>query len=117
MPLGAEIENKIVLFWATDADREDARATLAEYGLAAYEREPDRVRLAILKLSEGSVERLREMTAAAKRDYRDVLMWAEYPEEGRTPWTLRQRLDDDERKELAKLRDRDRHQYEQWKKG
>jgi len=40
----------------------------------------DRVQLAILKLAEGSLELLRIHTESAKRDYRDVLTAAEYPE-------------------------------------
>jgi hypothetical protein len=63
------------------------------------------------------MERLREMTSAAKRDYRDVLMWAEYPQESRALWSLKRELSDDEREKLTRLRERDREQYEQWKKG
>ena len=36
-----------------------------------------------MKLSAGSEEKVREYLAVAKRDYRDVLFWAEYPEESR----------------------------------
>ena|SRR6266568_7756826 len=53
------------------------------YGVESYERERERVQLAIVKLSAGSEEKLREFIAVAKRDYRDVLFWAEYPEESR----------------------------------
>src|SRR5882762_10699707 len=56
---------------------------LDTYGVESYERERERVQLAILKLSAGSEEKLREFLAVAKRDYRDVLFWAEYPEESR----------------------------------
>lgn len=56
---------------------------LDAYGVEPYERERERVQLAILKLSEGSEEKLRELVAVAKRDYRDVLLWAEYPAEAR----------------------------------
>ena len=56
---------------------------LDTYGVESYERERERVQLAILKLSEGNEEKLREFVAAAKRDYRDVLFWAENPEEAR----------------------------------
>src|SRR5437867_9596757 len=56
---------------------------LDTYGVESYERERERVQLAILKLSEGNEEKLREFVAVAKRDYRDVLFWAEYPEESR----------------------------------
>jgi len=53
------------------------------YGVESYERERERVQLAILKLSEGNEEKLREFVAVAKRDYRDVLFWAEYPAEAK----------------------------------
>ena len=53
------------------------------YGAESYERERERVQLAILKLSEGNEEKLREFIAVAKRDYRDVLFWAENPAEAK----------------------------------
>src|SRR5437660_12559552 len=53
------------------------------YGIESHERERERVQLAILKLSEGNEEKLREFVAIAKRDYRDVLFWAENPDEAR----------------------------------
>ena len=67
---------------------------LDTYGVESYERERERVQLAILKLSEGNEEKLREFVAVAKRDYRDVLFWAEYPEEAR--------LDTPEKRERVK---------------
>ena len=66
---------------------ESARARALElpdtYGVESYERERERVQLAILKLSEGNEEKLREFVAIAKRDYRDVLFWADDPDEAR----------------------------------
>ena len=56
---------------------------LDSYGVESYERERARVQLAILKLSGGNEEKLREFVAVAKRDYRDVLFWAENLEEAR----------------------------------
>ena len=56
---------------------------LDTYGVESYERERERVQLAILKLSEGSEEKLREFLAVAKRDNRDVLFWADNPEEAK----------------------------------
>ena len=67
---------------------------LDTYGVESYECERERVQLAILKLSAGREEKLREFVAVAKRDYRDVLFWAEYPEESR--------LDAPEKKERIK---------------
>ena len=56
---------------------------LDKYGVESYERERERVQLAILKLSEGNEDKLREFIAVAKRDYRDVLFWAENPAEAK----------------------------------
>src|SRR5213078_4071273 len=56
---------------------------LDTYGVESHERERERVQLAILKLSEGNEEKLREFVAVAKRDYRDVLFWAENPDEAK----------------------------------
>ena len=60
-----------------------ARVLEYSYGVEPYERERERVQVAILKLSAGSEEEVREYVAVAKRDYRDVLFWAEYPEESK----------------------------------
>ncbi len=75
-----------------------------------------RVRLAVLKLSEGDVDKALSMVSAAKQDYRDVLMWAEYPEEGGAIWALRPNLTDEDGERLEQIRERDRQQYEQWLK-
>jgi hypothetical protein len=56
---------------------------LSLYGTEDYEREQERVLLAVLNLSKGSLEAVRETVERAKRDYRDVLFWSEYPEESR----------------------------------
>ena len=57
--------------------------SLDTYGVESHERECERVQLAILRLSEGNEEKLREFVTVAKRDYRDVLLWAEHPEESK----------------------------------
>jgi hypothetical protein len=67
---------------------------LDSYGVESYERERERVQLAILKLSERNEEKLRDFVAVAKRDYRDVLFWAENPEEAK--------LDTPEKRERVK---------------
>ena len=56
---------------------------LDTYGVESYERERERVQLAILKLSEGNEEKLRKFVAVAKRDYRGVLFWADNPKEAK----------------------------------
>ena len=90
------------------AERDLAAATLEEYGLLPHEREPVRVRIAALKLSRGDLGRLREAIEHARRDYRDVLAWAEYPEELRSPtWRLSVG-------EVERVRARDLAQYRDW---
>jgi len=54
------------------------------YGADGGERETQRVRLAVLKLCGGDLNELLEMIEAAKDDYRDVLAWAESPNQLRT---------------------------------
>jgi hypothetical protein len=54
-------------------------STLAEYGKKSWHGEVVRVRLAILKMANGSLDRLQIWMAAADRDYRDALAAAEYP--------------------------------------
>ena len=60
-------------------EQAQALALLSLYGEKSYEREVERVRLAVLKLANGELTRLIKFVDDAKRDYRDVLMWAEYP--------------------------------------
>lgn len=45
------------------------------YGTESYEREKERVQLAIVALSEGNEDKLLYLVQAAKTDYRDVLSW------------------------------------------
>ena len=62
------------------ADRNaELLAMLNEYGRDVSQLEPFRVRLAVLKLAAGNIERLRYEIEGAKCDYRDVLGPAEYP--------------------------------------
>lgn len=65
----------------SNEDPATVMAVLDEFGHEPYERERERVQRAILMLADGDVDRLLTYTQAAKRDYRDVLWWAEYPEQ------------------------------------
>jgi hypothetical protein len=79
--VNAPLSNK-VLTKAASAFRgeeiEQVLEALALYGTESFEREPERVRLAILNLSEGDYDRLCHFVDSAKSDYRDVLYWTEY---------------------------------------
>lgn len=61
-----------------EADRPAALAALRGYNLR---REAARIRLAILVLADGDLAEVARLVAAANADYRDLLYWAESPEE------------------------------------
>ena len=102
--------------WPDRAERETVRKELERYGGLPHEREEERVKLAILKLCDGQADRVAGLVAAAKRDYRDVLMWAESPAEGQALWALRPDLTGEQRARLAEVRKQDREQYRKWRK-
>jgi hypothetical protein len=89
-------------------ERAAASALLDGYGAAAHEREHLRVRVAALKLSAGRLAQLEWVMSHARQDYRDIVAWAEYPEEMNQPtWRLAPR-------EVERLRAADRSQYLAW---
>lgn len=55
----------------------EALTILARYGTETHEREPQRVRLAVIDLAAGDLAELSRLVDHAKQDWRDVLMWAE----------------------------------------
>ena len=69
-----------------------------------------RVQLAVLKLAAGNLGKLRKYSEDAKLDYRDVLVWAEYPDYMRKvpgPGQLQQ-------SEVDRIIDADWKQYQAW---
>ncbi len=89
----------------------EAHAALAAFGTEPHETAVERVRLAALKLSDGDLDALRRWVAQAKRDWRDVVAPAEYPEEDRMGAAAMAGLDAVRR---WHLRRRDRRQYDAW---
>ncbi len=73
----AAIERLALREFGQDADA--ALALLAEYGSEDWHREALRVQAAAMYLAEGNLEELGRVVAIAKRDYRDILFWAEFP--------------------------------------
>jgi hypothetical protein len=75
---GGKIEAAVVTAVAhsfpTD-ERAEALAILSAYGAGPDEPEQARVRLAIVRLSDGNLDRLHYFTDQAKEGYRDVLAW------------------------------------------
>jgi hypothetical protein len=82
MPLPQSIVEKVRKDFPPK-DQDEVLEILSFYGTETYEREQERVLLAVLNLSNGSKEEVWEYVDRAKRDYRDVLFWSEYPEESR----------------------------------
>jgi hypothetical protein len=83
---------------------------LSEYGVEKWEREADRVRLAVLKLANRDLTQVRNWIAQAKMDFRDVLSPAEYPLYSKK-WGRMDRLTEEEQ---TKIIDADWAQYEKW---
>lgn len=88
-----------------ESERAEAIEVLDEYGTESHEKEPVRVRLAVLKLAGGDLKRLRHWVRAAKADYRDALAYAEYPGEMRAPPMS---------PDIAAIAKADREQYLAW---
>jgi len=70
-----------------------------------------RVHLAVLKLSEKNIEKLREWVERANIDFRDVLSPAEYPRFHVIGFGAVDLLS---RKEIKKIKDNDWNQYQEW---
>ncbi len=85
---------------------------LSEYGTEKWHREQTRVRLAALKVADGSMPRLQTCIELAKRDYRDALVAAEYPACGKIGFRIR-KLPENERRVII---DSDWQQYHDWLK-
>ena len=73
-PIAAEVVAAVARSFPAEA-RAEALAILSAYGAGPDEPEGTRVRLAIIRLSDGSLNRLRYFTDQARQEYRDVLAW------------------------------------------
>jgi hypothetical protein len=90
VPLSAEAESRIQAMFSGEVARESARSMLLEYQTEAWHGEVERVRIGILRICQGNLERMRRLVDVAKRDYRDLLMLAEYmPADSGKPLSLR----------------------------
>jgi hypothetical protein len=104
------LDRKLRALFPEEGVRAEAEALLASYGPEAHHREAERVRLAVLKLSGADLKALKANVGLARRDYRDVLMMAEYPSQAAHP-TWRMAPDSPELKALV---EEDRRQYLAW---
>jgi hypothetical protein len=88
-------------------------AALDEYGTQIGDGGVDRVRLAVLKLADRDLQKVRGWLEQAKSDYRDVLLAAEHPRYGKK-WNPKKCATEGEWRQ--KMVDSDREQYERWLK-
>jgi len=102
----------------SDKDQSEATLLLEKQcgrGLPFCERaapaDLERVRLAVLKLSDGNIAELRKQIDVARRDWRDVLLTAEQPEALNIGLVDYSQLPADRRREIDA---QDREQYELW---
>jgi hypothetical protein len=105
----AELLERIISRQFPSEDRDKAKEILLRFGTETYHTDPMRVRTAILKLSNGSLEELEKMTKLACIDWRDVLMYAEYPAQSRASIVT-----PPSRSEKAQLIAADKKQYDEW---
>lgn len=85
-----------------------AMAMLHSFGTESSGDGNVRMHLALLKLCDGSLEKLARLIEQAREDYRDILAWAESPGEMRRGVLHRRKLS------LSEIRDQDRRQYLEW---
>jgi hypothetical protein len=71
----------------------------------------NRVHLAILKLSGGDLDRLREVLEITRQDFRDVIAPAEYPSYSKLNHSRLSELTEDEKGEIIQ---KDWRQYQDW---
>ncbi len=58
-----------------DEDPELILLVLDDYGKESFQSDPEAVQIAVVRLSEGSTDKLEGLVEDAKRDFRDVLSW------------------------------------------
>jgi len=82
MPLSRAVLDRIQGAFPENQWKE-AEAIISQYGESSSPQGQERVQLCALQLSEGNISKLQEMIEYAKRDYRDIIFWAENPSESR----------------------------------
>lgn len=87
MELTPAVVERLVTRLFAAPDRGAATAMLSEHARHGNHPEVVRVQVAVLKLSDGQPDRLRQMLTHAMNDYRDVLASAQYPAQTVSPVT------------------------------
>ncbi|TGM16528.1 hypothetical protein EHQ82_17020 [Leptospira selangorensis] len=69
--------------------------------------EKERVFLSIVKSSNGNIDKIRDLVTVAKKDYRDVLAWAENPNKMSHEFTTNKKIN-------SELEKKDKEQFKKW---
>jgi hypothetical protein len=91
IPLSDSVKEKIRECFATPADREQAERVLLEYREGG-EQGAERIRLDILELCGSSLDSLLAFLETAKKDFRDVILFAEYDKDERDEPVLKEKF-------------------------
>ena len=91
------------------AMRHQATGILGRYGREDFHLEVDRIHLGILRLSGNDLTRIEGWTAVACRDFRDLLVEAEYRHS-----FGKDRLQEEDPAKYAKLERKEQDEYRQW---
>lgn len=83
MPVTSEVKRHILKHFGNQAD--DVVRILESYGIEEWHREIKRVHAGILALAKGDINSVMELTEEAKRDYRNILYWLTFDEDGNPP--------------------------------
>jgi hypothetical protein len=65
------------------AEHKEIAKALSAYGEEPYQREQERVLLDLLGLADGDMKQVLVLLERARRDYRDIIFWAENPSESK----------------------------------
>ncbi len=79
MDLNELLARKLVALFPEVRETEKVSAIFNTFRIEKREREPERVKLDILRLSGCDLKNIQICTDYAKQDFRDIISWAEYP--------------------------------------
>jgi hypothetical protein len=108
--LASYVDRKLQGLYPELSKRRAALNELLRYGGSRNEPEPERVRLAVLKLAGSHLVELKKMVDGAKEDWEDVVSWAERPRETRCQLANR-KLHENQRQKIQK---EDQDEWESW---
>ncbi len=112
-PTREVVLRKLGTYWPDEVD-ELLRQLDALRELSPSEEGLARIQLAVIKLSRGNRDELKQNIEAARRDYRDVLAYAEYPKQTKAAHLNHFNLTKAEQIESKAIRKSDREQYLAW---